>query len=386
MKILRIIAENLYNYDEGIMDISLVASDRVLKQSDLFQLQGSIYSQNIVALVGINASGKTRTLSILEYILNILLEKRDLNGFLPIPYGIGDGTTFRVYFIDNNKVYEWTAILAATKKSQGINLVYKEELLKEKTLASVKTRAALFNFAGDAVGQKRSELDPSILEMMKNDSSITVKFNKDRPQHVISFVRESNYNVLSPTGTIPPEVINVFDTSIEYIDCSVNEGGAFCKLKFREEEQAYEIRNFAQINEILSSGTVKGNEVFIRAIAALSCGGYLIIDEVENHFHKELVKLLLDLFKNKSTNPHGATIIFSTHYIEILDIVDRKDNIYLTIKNKNKICVKKYSEYVKRNDLKKSEILISGIVKGTAPKYENIKRFKELVYQWMQKS
>ena len=56
---------------------------------------------------------------------------------------------------------------------------------------------------------------------------------------------------------------------------------------------------------------IKGLSVFMSAIFAFSEGGYLIIDEIENHFNREIVATLIRFFMDKKVNKNGATILFS---------------------------------------------------------------------------
>jgi GH25 family lysozyme M1 (1,4-beta-N-acetylmuramidase) len=84
------------------------------------------------------------------------------------------------------------------------------------------------------------------------------------------------------------------------------------------------------------------------------------------------------LFKDEKTNPNGALLIFSTHYLEILDIMNRKDNIYVTRKDKEfNLSVIKFSDKIERNDVKKSDIFLSNSFMNTAPSYEIIQKIKE---------
>ena len=84
------------------------------------------------------------------------------------------------------------------------------------------------------------------------------------------------------------------------------------------------------IYEVLSSGTLKGLSLFSYVVYSLKNGCDLVIDEIENHFHKMLVENLVNLYKDKSVNKSGATLIFTTHYCELLDLFNRTDNIYIT--------------------------------------------------------
>ena len=81
----------------------------------------------------------------------------------------------------------------------------------------------------------------------------------------------------------------------------------------------------------------------------LQKGGYIVVDEVENHFNKEIVTTLMRFFMDSKLNTNGGTLIFSTHYPELLDEYDRNDSIFI-IRNRNGITVENLSTILKRND------------------------------------
>ena len=84
------------------------------------------------------------------------------------------------------------------------------------------------------------------------------------------------------------------------------------------------------------------------------------------------------MVNNKTINKNGATIVFTTHYPELMNFMNRSDNIYVLRRNKEKkATIELLSDLVERDDLKKSDILLSNYIKGTAPSYENIKHFKD---------
>lgn len=85
-----------------------------------------------------------------------------------------------------------------------------------------------------------------------------------------------------------------------------------------------------ELNNYLSSGTVKGMITFTLAQEVLQSGGYIVVDEVENHFNKEIVTTLMRFFMDSKLNKNGGTLIFSTHYPELLDEYDRNDSIFIT--------------------------------------------------------
>jgi AAA15 family ATPase/GTPase len=142
------------------------------------------------------------------------------------------------------------------------------------------------------------------------------------------------------------------------------------RLKFYGKEEIV-INSPRILENYLSSGTIKGLGVFMSATFAFIEGGYLIIDEIENHFNRELVASLLRLFTDKRTNPKGAVIIFSTHYPELLDELERNDSVFIT-RSDHGLTVDNLNSLLKRNDIKKSEVYQSNILGGTAPKYTSL--------------
>ena len=81
-------------------------------------------------------------------------------------------------------------------------------------------------------------------------------------------------------------------------------------------------------------------------------------------------KGILWFFKSYKLNKNGGTLVYSTHYPELLDENDRNDNIFIT-KNYGGITVENLRDLLKRNDLKKSDVYQSGILTGTAPSYNS---------------
>lgn len=126
----------------------------------------------------------------------------------------------------------------------------------------------------------------------------------------------------------------------------------------------------------MSSGTIKGIVTFTIAREILREGGYLLIDEIENHFNKEIVSTLIRFFKDKQLNKKGGVLFFSIHYPEILDEYDRNDSIFIT-RNNNGITVENLCTILKRNDIMKSEAYESGYLQGTTPSYEAYMKLKK---------
>ena len=138
------------------------------------------------------------------------------------------------------------------------------------------------------------------------------------------------------------------------------------------------LNNSRELENYLSSGTIKGIITFSKAMEVLKQGGYFVIDEVENHFNKEIVATLIRFFMDIKLNKNGAVLIFSTHYPELLDEYDRNDSIYIT-RNHDGIELKSLTEVLKRNDIKRSDAYQSGLLDGTTPSYKAYIQLKKSI-------
>ena len=85
---------------------------------------------------------------------------------------------------------------------------------------------------------------------------------------------------------------------------------------------------------------------------------------------------MMRFFMNSKLNKNGGTLIFSTHYSELLDEYDRNDSIYI-IRNRGGIEVENLCAILKRNDIKKSDAYQSGFLEGTTPMYEAYMQLKK---------
>ena len=193
---------------------------------------------------------------------------------------------------------------------------------------------------------------------------------------VFGLLSYTNISALPFIEDIPLEVIAVLDSTIEKLCFEQIEGKTFIHLKFKEKEEII-LNNTVDLERYLSLGTIKGIIVFSMVKEVLQSGGYLLMDEIENHFNKEIVTTLIRFFMDSHFNKNGGTLIFTTHYPELLDEYDRNDGIYI-VRNCNGITVENLSGILIRNDIKKSEIYQSGVIEGTTLAYETYIHLKKV--------
>lgn len=379
MKLLRITAEGLPLFKEKL-DLSFYAQQRVAEEhkSILSSLFSNIYLNSANGFIGINASGKTSVLKVILLVLELLnnepinhIETRDI---------LGDSKEVKlnVYFFSRkvNEVCRLETIIAAKKsKSEGTSYSIIAETLWTKNTGEVTTRKAMLDFDGREPAIIRSSQE----EFLSDDVSIMIARNKKMKEqvHIVNLLKFTNINVLPLSEDIPAEVITFLDPTIESLHFDEKDKKQIIYLKFKGKEEII-LNHPVELNNYLSSGTVKGMITFTLAQEVLQSGGYIVVDEVENHFNKEIVTTLMRFFMDSKLNKNGGTLIFSTHYPELLDEYDRNDSIFIT-RNCNGITVENLSNILKRNDIKKSDAYQSGFLEGTTPTYEAYMQLKKSI-------
>ena len=388
IKILRIRYENIPLFHDDCFEFSLMAEDRVSDPTQVFQLRKSLYTQKLAALVGINASGKTSSLKLIYLAMSILLDRRSLN---EIPLGrelLEDGTCIILDFCYQNMRYELRSIIGRTTDAHGIvaELYFQEEFLFKKSLASIKSKKDLFHYDDITPELRRTRLPSATLDFLKDDDSIITGVIRSRSSALRSLVGSTNINFLRQKGASAVEVLHAFDPNLDELSSSESDDDVTYTIRFKNNPRALNISNVWGLNNLISSGTIKGQNLMALIEDVLQTGGYLIVDELENHMNKELLRMITDIFKNERINKYGACLIFSTHYAEILDFMDRKDNIYIARRSRAKgfsIELLNYASEVKRNDVKKSDVILSNYIGGTAPSYESIQALEDYLCKKM---
>lgn len=374
MRLLKIIVEGLALFKEKV-EIDFFAEQRVTgdNQEMVYPCFGNVYTNNVLSIVGINASGKTSLIKVISFVIEFVNGESINNISNKDILKDAEKATVTAYFFDqNNGVCKLESEIINVKDNEIDNrYVIRNERLWGKAVFEVKTRKSMFDFKDSQIIRVRDDK----AEFLKDDTSIILSINKNKGFYLRDLVRLTNVNLLRLIGNFPHELIAFLDPSIERIsyDAKTRE----TKLKFYNKEEIV-VTNPIHFEEYLSSGTIKGINIFINAMMVFRKGGYLIVDELENHFNREIVATLVRFFMNKNVNKNGATLIFSTHYSELLDEFERNDGIYI-VRNRNGISAQKLSHVLKRNDIKKSEAFKSDFLEGTVPAYEAYIQLKQAI-------
>ncbi len=378
MKLLRIVAQGLPLFREEL-DIVFYAQQRVGEEDreTLFPLTAkpNVFLHTTNAFIGINASGKTSVLKVIQLALSILNNEPINHVETRSILGSASKAVLRIYFYDaaQKSCCLETEITTRTAKTGERVYAIVREALWEKPLSSVKSKKYLTDFSGIAPSSVRSQNEM----FLPDDVSFIIAHNKQTKDRLAlySLLSYTNVNVLPVSETIPLEVIAFLDPTIETLCFEEGNRNNLIHLKFKGEEEIT-LHDARELEQYLSSGTIKGIITFSMVKDVLRSGGYLLVDEIENHFNKEIVTTLLRFFMDSRLNRKGGVLLFTTHYPELLDEYDRNDAIHI-IRNRNGITVENLSNLLHRNDIKKSDAYQSGFLEGTTPAYEAYMRLKK---------
>lgn len=381
MKILKLDVKGLPLLNSDLC-IDFVAQQRVddNDKEQLYNIFSNIYINPALAFIGINASGKTTILKVISFVIS-LLNNEALNNIdskeIFADLDSGQRVVVTAYFYYENIINKLQTVIE--KKVNLIDgtekLIIVDEILWEKEIHRIKTKKSIFNFNDSDLRTRRNKEEKYLLE----DVSIILALNKKQNTNFFLYDMSqfTDHNMLNVLGKYPKEVLTFLDPSIEYLNCKPEGKKVDIRLKFYGKDEI-NLNNPLALNKYLSSGTIKGLSVFMGAVITFTEGGYLVVDELENHFNSEIVSTLVRFFMDKKINKKGATLLFSTHYSELLDKFERNDNIYI-VKNIGGIIAENLSNILKRNDIKKSEIYDSDFLHGTVPAYESYIALKKVL-------
>lgn len=368
MRVLRIEYQNIGVFNKGLV-IDLTAKDRVFYNSPVSNVHKTIYTNNITCLIGINASGKTTALKLINSAIKVVTHDAGLDQLDISPTILRDGSIMIVDFFVDGTLYR----LESTIGEKANGRIFRDEIIYAKSKKEISNRKGLFHYNARHIQYQRSVLEKEQLYLIKDQDSIVAIIKKKKPIPIPNFLDESNINVYSVPGKAQMDIVNVFDDSI----ASMQYKDGILDVDFKKSHKHSSDKSGL---DILSSGTIRGGNLLFNVRIAMYFGGVVLIDEIENHLNKRLVQLIIELFGDNDINRKGAMLIFSTHYAEILETITRKDSIYIMLRKDDYISIaERYSDVVKRNDVKKSEVILSNYINGTAPKYKYIQNLRDFM-------
>ena len=105
VRVLSISFDKLAHFKEDSFKVDFFAKDRVFDANELYKIADSIFLQNIICCIGLNATGKTTALRLLKNALDVIIFNMPLRLIVEDANGmIASGTIMRITFLYNGVV------------------------------------------------------------------------------------------------------------------------------------------------------------------------------------------------------------------------------------------------------------------------------------------
>ena len=373
MKLLKIRVPSGYKMLTKDFEINFMTKTRVNKDipnNDLIELEEDFYYPIETIFIGKNSSGKTTTLSLIHSVLYFLGSGRIRSDFLL------DGESFQleVIFYQDGIIYKYAGTFLKDRNKNPEFLIIQDESL-EKTTMKDSYKKDLSN----AAFFKEHTFVPN----PNSDTSVVAKYTSIAGQFNVfvdaigynTFYFDAYYDVLGKKTF--DALLHLFDDSVISITPYLEDGKPNGYYFQRVGNAAPIIVNNQYLQSYLSAGTLRGINLYGISILAFKRGGTIIVDEVEKSFNRNLIENLLLMFNDKTINKSNASVIYSTHYSELLDNNNRCDNINVLHRDKNQITLMNvHKDYECRTDMLKSGRFNQNVF-DTLINYDRLMELKE---------
>lgn len=348
--------------------ISLVAKSKRTAEDREYELQEvaeDLFVYNTLAFIGKNASGKTTSVELLDCCYSILGDFR-LEG----KHYDYDNVNLDMIFFHEGYLYRYVTTLQSDDSLGNKAVFTKQHIYRKKYYKSkIKTMFKADDYmeiTDLGVLPEDTSLVFFVLKKKRTRAIYFDGFGEGKDTYSLLFKALNNYKI---PDEIFINVIRTFDENIKRIERIDDHN---YRIAFQDQARTVSDNELVYL---LSSGTTKGVLLYILMVASLQNGFDLIVDEIETHFHKTLVENMINLYKDKSVNRNNATLVFTTHYCEILDLFNRRDNIWIAKTDSQVYLSNMYEDYEIRTELLKSKQFYNNVFQ-TAVNYEELMNMK----------
>ncbi len=351
MKLLQISVPKGYRMLEKGFSVNLLTKTRVSggPNPELIELEPGLPYPIETIFLGKNSSGKSTVMDLFGLTLSFLFLGRLPIRVDEIPE---EAFSLSVLFYEKGFVYQYRGTFSFRGNPERQYPLILEESL-EKTTWKKHYKKDLSNLGFARVS--------SFLPNIGGDTSNLAKMFADEPRLFYADFKEAPRLLPSLMGQIEDlyglealdALLHLFDDSIASIRPAY-EQGKMIGYAFQRAGSCPVVMDYSALARILSQGTLRGILLFGMSMVAFRLGGQVLVDEIERHFNRNLVEDLMGLYAHPEVNRAHATIIYTTHYAELLDHGERCDNVNVLHREGNLITLKNLNDYGIRTDLLKS--------------------------------
>lgn len=340
----------------------------------------------VAAIYGANASGKSNFICAFAHFKDIVLkssnyvenedEKSIISNYMPFLLQsqldnsefqiitLIDGTEYKYGFEYNDEVVVAEWLYKKDKETNRTSIIF--ERVTDKPIKfgpSVRKECEIF---GKQVSSDMLVL--SFLGKLRLQTEIfNLIFKEIKDSSVLSSDSFENYNMI--TECLPwlienhkdelLEFLHAIDTGIE--DITYSDEGKELEVFTWHRDNEGSLKSLSLLNE--SEGTIKCISIYIVAKAVLISNSILMVDELNVKLHPLLLKFIIDLFHNSSSQ---AQLIYTTHDTTLLDKrFFRRDQIWFVQKDEfGESKLYALSDFKIRSDASFEKDYLSGVYGG----------------------
>lgn len=341
------------------LKLSFVASslkETSAEPNDLFSVGDTGISLVRSAVIyGANASGKSNVLKAFAFYKHFITdsfknsqagEAIDVENFRLNATTVGEPTIMEASFTDGEFVYrygfevsseavevEWLYKRACKKRAKEVELFY-----REANHTAVHPKSPLLQ---ELVSKKMVRSNALLL-------STAAQFNETTAVSILHWLSATQVLFCSEDEVLWQNAIKHLDDETmrqritdfaRYADLGIESitktDNRLVSHHRQYDDEGREVNNVSfAFNRNESEGTIKYFSLAYPIIDALDNGKRVVVDELDSKLHPLLVKRIVALFNDATTNPQGAQLLFTAHDTYLLSAgLFRRDQVWFTQKN-----------------------------------------------------
>ena len=321
-------------------EINFLTKTRIDKDSqndDLIVLEPGFYYPIETIFIGKNSSGKSTVLELIMIALELLNDGRINKSH----FEYGESFDVEVIFFVSGIIYKYNGSFKNDSLNNKAFLTIVDEALTKTTIKeSYKKDLSNASFFKAPDFKSNNDGDTSMIYRFSDDGSFNYSLESisDHPSNFKIFYKYLGEKVFNA-------LLHLFDDSVDFIkpiEDDANLKDVYSIKRVNNESVNVDVRT---LKKVLSKGTIRGINLYALSIITFISGGHLIVDEIESSFNRNLIENLLLMFNDNTINKKGGTIIYSTHYSELLDIGSRCDNVNVLHREGTSISLKNMHEH-----------------------------------------
>lgn len=338
-------------------------SSRTTQSTDLVvkQKNGS-YVSKVLMVIGSNASGKTSLIKPLAFINwfiahSFSLKKEESLPFFPHKTMSDQSTSFSFEREANGEIWRYSVTMTRQRvlnemleildsKTKRFNYAFKRMWLEKTKKYEVKQRLQfdipleLIRLLGENVSflswakQYGNPLAEILLYEWECPTNLTVSGRESATIQNLSNVANYLQNTPKQLEQVN-KLLKSWDFGLSYIKIGefIDVSGKPILLPIGVHHAKNE--EFELVFTSESHGTQSALLALIILLPALSNGNLIIFDELEANLHPHMIEPILRLFESIESNPNNAQLIFTSHSLEAMNLLQKSQIILV---EKNQIC------------------------------------------------